>query len=343
MKIIKTYELISWDMRWQNTSSPVTILSNEKNTETANDWIELTKNNTLKDNDVLYVKYCPISLVKLQEKYPNITTTEDITNATKFVINNALLERIFDFKRYRGISPYKYSKNDIINQLNHINNKYKIANLKDDTKIVKLIKDITNINSPIIKGGRGLDNVLKHINLSYFDITKYKLSNDDPRPGTKKEISYYQILIDNKNIHKLPFVMDNTLYSDLTSIKMNVDEPIYESLFQMLSSKDEQSHKLAIEIMSNADIENDEASKLYCLILINQFRWKLKIRQNVNLNLLLNNLGLKNKKKFDIKELIPTYKDIPLLSDILKKKYIQELNKTYSYMPFIIKDIDFKN
>ena len=67
------------------------------------DWKKLATKEVL-DEDILYVQHCNIPEHKLLEKYPKVKTTKDLSLATKFVISDQLLSRIYNFSQVKTIN-----------------------------------------------------------------------------------------------------------------------------------------------------------------------------------------------------------------------------------------------
>lgn len=240
---------------------------------TFKDWEKLAVNK-LADKDILYAPYCNIPDHKLLEKYPNVTITKDITLATKFVISDQLLSRVYDFTTpvesltdnpdYRAYRSYLFREvpMSIIYRYKEFR---KLGVTLPKSENFVYIRDRSNYSR-------------NNNNDSIF--TQYPLVRIKPNRtyyhselvGTKKQIGFVKQLLEVKKDNKIKFIFESTILAELDKDSNIIDKPFYEQLRIMLDSSNVEEQKLAYEIIANCEREK---SKIYTLLLLNEFAWRI--------------------------------------------------------------------
>jgi hypothetical protein len=297
---------------------------------------EKHKTNQISSTDKVYfTKSSTIPRYKLKEYCDNNSLEIDKTNrkeyADVYVVGlNLIKELIYDKSNY--IQYYQIPIHDL-----DILDRSTKAELKrhgwagGDVLFKKeddLQKRLKNSNSSIL-----LD---KYPIITLLPIYKHHGSGK-----VNDVIDTFIYLTDRLNTHKLVF--DETLIS-LCNADFFIDNEIYNNLCNMLSSEDKENNKLALEIMCNS---NYESSKVYLLLLFNEFANKINKEKTPNTQYLLNyfskyyNIMNTNWEVF-VNKMFGDYSKDENATSIIKDYIIKRLNEQFknNYTNFSIKNID---
>lgn len=258
-------------------------------------WEKLTEGVQIKDKDILYMMYCDLPQSKLLEKYPNIQITKDINKATKVLVSHNLLKRIYNF----DINVEYQSKNYPAGGDNYIWREIPMGKIRQESQYIAN-SSIFKIDS-LYNGNVYVKDVWVAGNKSRYE--KYPLVKLKPfkayhtcYDGSQKQISYIKLLDSIKD--KLPIIFDKDILVESNTEMVIIDENIYKSLCDMFKSVDKNSHKLAIDIIGNSNIE---LSKIFILLLANDFARQISgskgNRNNENFRSVTKCLGLSKVTK----------------------------------------------
>jgi len=311
------------------------------------DWKKLSVK-TISKKDILYAPFCNIPEHKMEEKYPEVTFTKDLNLATKFVISDQLLARIYNFKTTG--EQWKYNLRTYLFREIPTSNIYRFREIRD-----KSIRFDKSIDYVYVRDQRDRNNpdisLFRNYPLVY--IKPYKTYNFEELSGTLKQIKYTEQLLQAKSAGNIEFIFESTLLESLNADSNVIDKQFYNNLCAMLESENIPEHRLAYEVLANCDIEK---SKIYVLLILNTYAYKLnrleqeakrtsdKKIKNKNYKSVLSYLNLKpadlllNWDTFSgkiVEKCNLSNNDIL----ILKEHLIDKLNKKYNHTNFKIESI----
>ena len=163
------------------------------------DWKKLATK-TLAKKDILFAPYCNIPEHKIEEKHPEVTFTKDINLATKFVISDQLLARVYEFKS--PVEKYEYWGPESISNRSYTFREIPVTNLfrykEWRNKLVKIdkniefvyVKDIDDRTAHMNSLGNYVNSKSLFEQYPIVRIKPYRAYGYEELSGTLKQVKY---------------------------------------------------------------------------------------------------------------------------------------------------------
>jgi hypothetical protein len=245
--------------------------------ESINNYLEIYekfKDNKLKDNTTVYLT--PISLMPsyklknyFEENKLNINTARKFEKLDSLIISDQFIRDFYIPKEYKKeITTYRIIPYDVIaNKFNkYINKQNRWSDIRYSNYHTEAKFDFYYIDEEEILIQTKIDPNFGEL-LKYPSITGRLITS---QWGTKKAIDSYEFFENLKNItnkHDLDIVFDSNINSEINKETV-IDLEIFQTLYSMLSSNDQDNWNIAREIIANSEFEQ---SKPYVLFLANVF------------------------------------------------------------------------
>lgn len=260
--------------------------------ESINNYLELYekfKDNKLKDNTTLYLT--PMSLMPgyklknyFEENKLNINTARKFEKLDSLILSDQFIRDFYIPNKYEEeikiyhVVPY----NVIVKEFDKYIDKDKYNDIRYLTPHKKEGKyEFYHIDTQNIKDQSKKHPDLKKL-LEYPTVTGRIFRS---QWGTKKAIESYDFFENLKNItdkHNLDIIFDSNINSEINKETV-IDLEVFQTLYSMLSSDDQDNWNIAREIIANSEFEK---SKPYVLFLANIFTQLQNKSSNKNYHLI---------------------------------------------------------
>lgn len=311
------------------------------------DVFEKAQNNQLLDTDKkIYIdKNSRLARKDFKIKFPNLDKTRDIDKSKTFILSYEMVDFFYNENSYDDfVLPFKF----------------KYFNVKS-LDIGYNSNQINDLQSEDIVWLRISAYLLNHLNGNIQDVLNLIHQHTGMIFNSSSLLKARQIYESDKKYHKFIYtysevvkliskgvkiIFDNTILSQVNR-DFVIEDSNFDTMRELLLSKDKDNHKLAWEISSNLDVDK---SKYQLLCLLHEFRDRFSIVQSPKVRSMWGYF-------IPYHTYLTKYSDIILFIDhvvktdkldvdsegakTLNQYYINSFNKKYKGFKVKIKSLDF--